>query len=109
MRRLMGSVSPASGRPSISTEPESGRTSPAIMETVVVLPAPLGPSSPTVSPGARAKRHTVDRDHVAVALLEIVDFEHGGVERSYQYTHRPRLLFDVSRAPADRSSNRANP
>ena len=35
-----------------STSPESGGSSPAIMATVVVLPAPLGPSRPTVSPAA---------------------------------------------------------
>src|SRR5579875_3427128 len=34
------------------TSPESGATRPAIIATVVVLPAPLGPSRPTVSPAA---------------------------------------------------------
>src|SRR5450755_3480829 len=32
------------------TEPSSGFTTPTIMLNVVVLPAPFGPSSPTISP-----------------------------------------------------------
>jgi hypothetical protein len=50
MARLAGSVSPCNGRPSMSTVPESGRTNPAIIDTVVVFPAPFGPSRPIVSP-----------------------------------------------------------
>src|SRR3954463_15559492 len=38
--------------PSRSTRPESGGVSPTTIENVVVLPAPLGPSSPTTSPEA---------------------------------------------------------
>ena len=33
-----------------STRPESGITIPQVMRKLVVLPAPLGPSSPTISP-----------------------------------------------------------
>ena len=36
------------------TAPAFGRVSPTIMWDVVVLPAPLGPSSPTTSPAATA-------------------------------------------------------
>ena len=36
----------------MSTSPLSGTTSPAIIDTVVVLPAPFGPSSPTSEPGS---------------------------------------------------------
>src|SRR4249919_2746287 len=48
----MGSVSLVSGRPSIRISPASGGNSPEIMETVVVLPAPFGPSTARISPGA---------------------------------------------------------
>jgi len=50
---LMGDLSPAPQMkkprraPPIRTSPFSGVTSAAIIETVVVLPAPFGPSSPT--------------------------------------------------------------
>jgi hypothetical protein len=37
-------------RPEKTTSPESGRTRPTIMLKVVVLPAPFGPSNPTISP-----------------------------------------------------------
>src|SRR5688500_18880616 len=41
-------------RPSSSTSPASRARSPHTIEIVVVLPAPLGPSRPYVSPGAIA-------------------------------------------------------
>src|SRR5882757_3814314 len=50
MRPFFGSVSPLRRAPSTSTSPLSGVTSPAIIDTVVVLPAPFGPSSPTRVP-----------------------------------------------------------
>src|SRR3954470_18851679 len=50
MRRFLGSVSPLSRAPSTSTSPFSGLTRPAIIDTVVVFPAPFGPSSPTSVP-----------------------------------------------------------
>ena len=40
-----------------ATDPASGSSSPAIIEMVVVLPAPLGPSRPYVSPGRDLERH----------------------------------------------------
>src|SRR3954471_21590372 len=50
MRRFLGSVSPLSRAPSTRTSPFSGLIRPAIIDTVVVFPAPLGPSSPTSVP-----------------------------------------------------------
>src|ERR1700691_4517122 len=41
-------------RPSIEIEPASGRSSPVISRSVVVLPAPLGPSNTTNSPSLMA-------------------------------------------------------
>ena len=66
-------------RPPITTLPRSGRSSPAISRSVVVLPAPVGPSSTTNSPSrdARAKGHgPPDR---AEALGDVVerDLSHG--------------------------------
>src|SRR4030095_292918 len=40
------------GTSSNTTWPSSGRTTPTTMLKVVVLPAPLGPSNPTTSPGS---------------------------------------------------------
>jgi len=34
------------------TRPESGITIPQVIRKLVVLPAPLGPSRPTISPGS---------------------------------------------------------
>src|SRR5882672_1610667 len=55
MRRLAGSASPWMARPSMSTWPASAATSPQIIATVVVLPAPFGPSRPTISPRPTSK------------------------------------------------------
>ena len=38
------------------TTPASGCTRPTTIENVVVLPAPLGPSSPTISPDGDLER-----------------------------------------------------
>jgi hypothetical protein len=42
-------------RPSRDVAPRLGRTSPSIIRSVVVLPAPLGPSRPTTRPGSTEK------------------------------------------------------
>src|SRR5262249_5179806 len=52
-RRTSGRV--GSAAPLTDTAPASGRRAPAIMWMVVVLPAPLGPSSPKVSPRASSR------------------------------------------------------
>src|ERR1019366_4059980 len=54
-RSFTGSVSPRTTPPSIRTSPRSGGIRPAIMATVVVFPAPLGPNRPTISPGRATK------------------------------------------------------
>src|SRR5271154_3856182 len=41
--------------PSISILPEVGESTPSTMLMVVVLPAPLGPSRPTISPAPTSK------------------------------------------------------
>src|SRR5436309_15137887 len=45
-------VARVSGTPSIVTEPDVGSINPASIRIVVVLPAPFGPSSATISPRA---------------------------------------------------------
>src|SRR3970040_2540180 len=52
----LASVDPTSiGRPSTTPSPPPRPSSPQIIEIVVVLPAPLGPSRPYVSPAATEK------------------------------------------------------
>jgi hypothetical protein len=48
-------IAAAGAIPRTSTVPLSGRPRPRIMSMVVVLPAPLGPSSATISPSSRWK------------------------------------------------------
>ena len=43
----------------------------------VVLPAPFGPISPTISPGSAVEGHAVERDDAAETLGDVVDFEEG--------------------------------
>jgi hypothetical protein len=51
------------------------------MRRVVVLPAPLGPSRPVISPSRALKRHALDRlDHAGLGLellVQVVDVDHG--------------------------------
>ena len=54
----------SSPSPSICTEPDVGAMSPASMRSVVVLPAPLGPSKAKISPAVQFERHIVDRHAV---------------------------------------------
>ena len=51
-RRSAFPVARVSGVPSIVTDPELGSINPASIRSVVVLPAPFGPSSATISPRA---------------------------------------------------------
>ena len=55
MRRLATIGSAWTSTPSTSTWPRSGDRMPASIRSVVVLPAPFGPSRPTISPGLTAR------------------------------------------------------
>src|SRR5262245_42713782 len=55
MWRLMASVSLAMSKPATEPRPAVGRSSPARILMVVVLPAPFGPRKPKISPGRTAK------------------------------------------------------
>src|SRR5437867_5592891 len=52
---LAASALVARSWPSMSTRPEVGLSSPAMMRMVVVLPAPFGPRKPWISPGATSR------------------------------------------------------
>ena len=56
--------------PSTRTSPEVGCSRPESILSVVVLPAPLGPRNPTISPGASSKRDAVDGADLAGPSLE---------------------------------------
>jgi hypothetical protein len=56
--------------------PASGSRIPAIQRSVVVLPAPFGPTRPRISP-ARTSNETVDGDAIVESLGELLDDEHG--------------------------------
>ena len=51
--------SPISGVPSKTMSPDSGRSCPQTQLNRVVLPAPLGPTRPTLSPGAHVEGDAV--------------------------------------------------
>ena len=52
MRARAAPDAPDASAPKISTWPDSGVSRPEIIEMVVVLPAPFGPSKPKISPAA---------------------------------------------------------
>src|SRR3954467_2252992 len=62
-------ASPVTSRPSIRIEPLSGISSPATRRNVVVLPAPVGPSSATNSPSPTSS----DRSLIAGAPLNALE------------------------------------
>src|SRR3989304_2462260 len=65
------------GLPSTSTSPASGPRTPQIIEIVVVLPAPLGPRRPYVSPPPDAARP--ERDDLVGARARDGPAEHDGL------------------------------
>ena len=64
------------GSPTISISPPSGSMRPRQQRSVVVLPAPLGPSSPKQSPRRIVKLEAAHHLVVAVALAQAVDAQH---------------------------------
>src|ERR1700751_4998531 len=54
----MAGATPVTSRPPIHTVPASGRSRPATRRRVVVLPAPVGPSSAKNSPSAMARERS---------------------------------------------------
>ena len=71
-RRAMAlEACPISSAPSKRTEPVRRRTMPMIDLSVVVLPAPLRPSSVTTSPGRTSKSDAVQDVRLAVPGVQI--------------------------------------
>ena len=68
--------------------PASGARRPSRISTVVVLPAPFGPSRPKTSPPGDVEVDAVDGDEVAVALDQSADADDriGGDRRGVRCT-----------------------
>ena len=61
--------------PNTRTRPIVGRSWPVSRFKSVLLPEPLGPSSP-YAPGGQRERHIVDADHGAVEFRDVGEFDH---------------------------------
>ena len=72
------------------------------MRSVVVLPAPLGPRKPWISPGADVEADAVDGGEAAVRLDEIVDGDH----RRSARTARPAAAAGCALRNRDRQRRR---
>src|SRR5688572_11411808 len=69
------SPSASGSRPVTCTLPESGRSTPLSSLTIVVLPEPFGPRSPTTSPAPTwndRSRMTVFRPKLSLTLLALI-------------------------------------
>ena len=97
----IGSVGDVDARRS-RTCPAVGRRMPAIMRSVVVLPAPFGPEETEQLAARHVRGRSRDRGEAAVALGERTQLDHG--------RHR-RQHVDASSVPISRSSSacRASP
>ena len=88
------------------TSPRSVRSTPEIAFSVVVLPAPLAPSSVVMEPSLHLERHALQhQDDVVVDDLDVVDRQHACVlviaavvARSIA-TALERLARDLGRDP----------
>ena len=77
---------PRSDSPASRISPRRASTSPMIACSVVDLPAPLGPISPTISPRADLDREAANGRDAAVADVEAGDLEHRGRHASSSRT-----------------------
>ena len=68
--------SPPISLPSKRIEPASGAALPAIRLKVVLLPEPLGPMRPRISPCAHFEGHLIDRQESSEALGKPLDCQH---------------------------------
>ena len=67
-----------------------GRSSPEIVFSVVVLPAPLLPSRATISPCATRERDPLEGVDLPVVDVEIFDLKHGRSPALAPQRFRPR-------------------
>src|SRR5258705_14024160 len=111
MARLAEVASAVNGLAAIDTVPRSGGVRPQSIATVVDLPAPLGPSSPTISP------LFASRETPATATLAPYDFQRsvassiGGLCRTPLCTALPlvRRNFRAGGAPVGYSCGHVVP
>ena len=97
---MAASGSAAMSWPLTTMRPEVGCSSPAIMRSVVVLPAPLGPRNPWISPGGDVEADAVHGRKAAVALDEVRNRNH----RSCTGSRRPPALVVRMAAPPARAA-----
>ena len=76
-RRYMGQR--VTSMPLSTTWPWSGSIMPQVMRKLVVLPAPLGPSRPTISAVLDGEADAIDHLAAAVGFDEPFDFQNGHV------------------------------
>ena len=94
--------------PSTRTVPALGSSRPSSIDRVVVLPAPLPPSSAAVTPRSTAKPMPSTATVRAVALDEIVDEDDGFGHRPYMAHQIAAQLRQCSRhRPRSQSERRA--
>src|SRR3954471_896802 len=92
--------------PSTRTVPASGRMSPNSMRSIVVLPAPLGPSTPYTSPGATwsetsSTARTEPNDFVTPCASTASGSVMGGTQTDIRDGRVKRAGWDPLSAPAE--------
>ena len=83
MRRRTASGDATTSWPSTLALPVVGGSSVARMRDSVVLPAPLGPSSPNTVPGRDREVEAVQGSHVAEVPAQLADFDGGVMPHSF--------------------------
>ena len=73
--------------PPISTLPEVAASTPSTMLMVVVLPAPLGPNRPTISPTFDRERYVIYRSQGPIHLAKMRGDECGMSIRLSDWRH----------------------
>ena len=81
-RAMSGAGMPAMSRPSNSIRPEAGGTSPVRVLSSVDLPAPLRPSSATISPSRTSSVGVVEDVALAVEGVDLVELQHRRCSRA---------------------------
>src|SRR5581483_6073258 len=89
MRRFTSLVCVTGSKPHNRTRPPSGARNPSMISTVVVLPAPFGPSRPKTSP--RLEAQAAHRLHLAITFAQVFDNDRGvigGADRLHDWFSR---------------------
>src|SRR5580700_8787603 len=99
--------------PRISTEPDEGRRRPSSIDRVVVLPAPLPPSSAAVAPDATVKLTSSTATVFSKRLVRLLTAIAGGdigrlCRRSRVPARDPRQTTETSTKTSSCATNRRN-